>query len=357
MFVLLSILGFAAAGLPFEARIASDDQAANPTFDGARLNVDFSLTNIYSEPLTICTWNTPLDKSNDVMRANMFQAANVMGEVAPYIGIVTKRRPVLSDFITLQPGQTIHATIDLLKGYWFPVEGHYTVSLQSSIYVHFGEFEFDEVATFNNFEVYDLTSTDSLIFNIKGVKPAPKWMDSDSDEPQLGTVTPLANCNSTRATDIRTADTNSGTLLTRVVNYMRNACNGGWYVTWMGVCDANRYNTVRDNYNKIANRQNAGYRVDCAGSSCSANVFAYVFPNDSTFTVYVCGAFWTANIGTCQWDSKPGTLIHELSHFTPVAATQDNAYGRSACQNLAATNPNSAIRNADNYEYLSEQCP
>jgi len=111
------------------------------------------------------------------------------------------------------------------------------------------------------------------------------------------------------------------------------------------------------NFANIGNRQGAGYRVDCAGSSCSANTYAYVFPSDSTFTVYVCGAFWNASPNTCVADSRPGTIIHELSHFTPVAATQDIAYGQSACLNLATSNPANAIRNADSHEYLAESCP
>jgi len=350
VFVLLAFLGFATAGLPFEARIASDEQAVNPIFVDSRYNIDFSLTNIYSEPLTICTWGTPLDKSNDVMRANMFKAVSLMGEEAPYTGILMKRKPVLSDFVTLQPGQTIHATVDLLKGYWFPAEGHYDVSLRSYIYVFLGELEFAEMEL-KNFELYDLLS-DSLTIYVTGVKPAPEW-----GENQLGTVTPLANCNTTRANDIRTCDTNTGTLITRVNNYLRNSCSGGKYVEWMGACDSSRYSTVTGNYNRIASRQSSGYRVDCAGSSCSANTYAYVFPSDTTYTVYVCGAYWNASPNTCNWDSRPGTIIHELSHFTGVAGTQDVAYGTTACRNLAASNPSQAIRNADNHEYLGESCP
>jgi len=348
------VVGFATAGLPFEARIASDEQAVNPLFSSSQYHVDFSLTNIFTEPLTICTWGTPLDKSNDVLRANMFKAVSLMGEEAPYTGILMKRRPVISDFVTLQPGQTIHATVDLLKGYWFPAEGHYTVSLRSYIYAFLGELEFAEAVNgLQRFELYDLLSTDSLTIYVSGVKPSP----FDRDDGLLGAVTVSTNCNSTRTTDIRTADTHAGTLTTRVINYLGSACPSGKYVEWMGQCESSRYSTVSGNFNRIRSRHNSGYRVDCAGSSCSANTYAYVFPSDTTYTVYVCGAFWNAPINTCNWDSKPGTLIHELSHFTNVAGTSDFAYGTAACRNLASNNPSQAIRNADNHEYLSESCP
>ena len=50
--------------------------------------------------------------------------------------------------------------------------------------------------------------------------------------------------------------------------------------------------------------------------------FAYVYPRDVTFTVYLCSAFWRASDKLCQ-DSRPGTLIHEVSHFL---GTKDLTY-------------------------------
>ena len=46
-----------------------------------------------------------------------------------------------------------------------------------------------------------------------------------------------------------------------------------------------------------------------------------------------------------------------MSHFTIVADTDDHAYGASACSNLANTDPNKAINNADNHEYMAENDP
>jgi len=174
----------------------------------------------------------------------------------------------------------------------------------------------------------------------------------------LGTVTPLANCDSTRATNIRTADSNAASLTSRVNTYLNRGCAAtGPYVTWMGVCDSSRFSQVQKNFNSIASRISSGYRVDCNGSSCSANTYAYVYPNDANFVVYVCGAFWNAPASTCSYDSRPGTIIHEISHFTAVAGTSDIQYGTTGCQNLAKSNPSQAIRNADSHEYLAENCP
>ena len=83
-------------------------------------------------------------------------------------------------------------------------------------------------------------------------------------------------------------------------------------------------------------------------------VYAYVYSNQP-YTIYLCNVFWTAPMtGT---DSKAGTLIHEMSHFTVVAGTDDWVYGQAGAQNLASTNPTNAVDNADNHEYFAENTP
>jgi peptidyl-Lys metalloendopeptidase len=69
----------------------------------------------------------------------------------------------------------------------------------------------------------------------------------------------------------------------------------------------------------------------------------------------VCGAFWSAP--TTGTDSKSGTLVHETSHFTVVAGTNDHVYGQTACKRLATTNPTQALDNADSHEYFAENNP
>ena len=56
-------------------------------------------------------------------------------------------------------------------------------------------------------------------------------------------------------------------------------------------------------------------------------------------------------------DSKGGTLVHEMSHFTVVAGTNDWAYGQQAAAQLAAGNPARAVANADTHEYFGENTP
>jgi peptidyl-Lys metalloendopeptidase len=79
-----------------------------------------------------------------------------------------------------------------------------------------------------------------------------------------------------------------------------------------------------------------------------------VYPTQP-YRIYVCNAFWNApNTGT---DSKAGTLVHEMSHFNVVAATDDHAYGQTAAKNLAISSPTKALDNADSHEYFAENTP
>ena len=109
------------------------------------------------------------------------------------------------------------------------------------------------------------------------------------------------------------------------------------YLEWFGAYDATRYATVTTNYDKIADafcNKNLTFR--CHSDSCQSNWYAYVYAN-RPYGIFLCNRFWTA--GEQGIDSKMGTLIHEMSHFTVVAGTQDFAYGVTACKALAGPTP------------------
>ena len=96
---------------------------------------------------------------------------------------------------------------------------------------------------------------------------------------------------------------------------------------------------------------NAGITFNC---KCKQPYFAYVYPSDP-YKIYVCKVFWQVSLtGT---DSQAGTLIHEMSHFDVVAATDDYVYGQTGAMELAITNPENAVNNADSHEYFAENTP
>jgi peptidyl-Lys metalloendopeptidase len=127
---------------------------------------------------------------------------------------------------------------------------------------------------------------------------------------------------------------------------------GTRYKKWFGTYTSTRYSTARSHFSAIKTALDSKpVVVDCG---CRQSYYAYVYPSQP-YKIYVCNAFWSAPMsGT---DSKGGTLIHELSHFNVVAATDDHAYGQSAAASLAISNPTRALDNADNHEYFAENTP
>jgi Lysine-specific metallo-endopeptidase len=80
------------------------------------------------------------------------------------------------------------------------------------------------------------------------------------------------------------------------------------------------------------------------------STYAYVDPSEADHNIYLGGAFWGAK--TKGYNSKAGTIIHELSHR--VHGTDDHEYGKTDAKRLAKEDPELAVTNADNYEYLAE---
>jgi len=271
-----------------------------------------------------------------------------------YLGIAQKRFPIPSDLMTIRPNQTLKVSLDLLKGYWFPSLGEYEVTFSAPVFIREG---LVDNLRLEDFESVLLASAPISVIVTNHV-PMPSLFSPTvpSVTNKVGTITTFNNCSTAVQDASRTADSRALSIVNSVRSYLSGkSCTVGdlaRYVTWFGTCDANRFKTINDHFNSIQNRINGGYRMTCGSSSCGANTYAFVYPNDSTFTVYVCNAY--NNAPACAYDSKPGTIVHELSHFTPVCGTQDYAYGTANCQNLARTDPNRAINNADNHEYMAE---
>jgi peptidyl-Lys metalloendopeptidase len=79
-------------------------------------------------------------------------------------------------------------------------------------------------------------------------------------------------------------------------------------------------------------------------------------------TVYLGNAF--ANSPMTGANSAPGVLAHEMSHFDSIGATDDvedaegvTVYGEDRSAKLAEDDPDSALKNADNFEFFVEDGP
>jgi hypothetical protein len=179
----------------------------------------------------------------------------------------------------------------------------------------------------------------------------------------------LLSCNSAQTTAVNNAASAARAAVQNIVqNYFYNGCLDTDFTTYFGAYDQNRYIAVRTHFinmfslvsgearsNSAAStlplaafalgahprtRRMSGtlgggaggfwYSFNCAPSATdcgSASTFAFVYPNDSEYTISLCNAFWSGPAGVVLSDSQGGTIIHEMSHFLSIGATRP----RSAC--------------------------
>lgn len=137
------------------------------------------------------------------------------------------------------------------------------------------------------------------------------------------------------------------------------------YRRWFGRYSVQNAEKVRASLKSMATAIRGGaVTVQCNQAStdgCRSGEYAFVYAN-SPFLVSLCPPFFNLphlealQPGTRRSENgtREGTIVHELSHFLRVAGTEDHCYSRSACANMASSDPRRAIDNADSYQYFTE---
>jgi peptidyl-Lys metalloendopeptidase len=122
--------------------------------------------------------------------------------------------------------------------------------------------------------------------------------------------------------------------------------------TWLGVrssSDAQAAKGVLQRALTLAS--DPSYLCDNSTYRRLGDVYAHVAPTDP-FVIKLGAFFWPAP--DRGYDSKPGALVHEMTHFGLVGATRDLAGDLASSRALAQSNPAGARANANNYEYFVE---
>ena len=300
--------------------------------------VNVSISNPNKGAIRILRWYTPFDG----VKEDLF-VVTVNGKAVEYTGAEYKRpAPTEKDYIMLKSGETIETTIDLAGYYDLSESGYYQIA-----------YNVEGLQIFSR-EINILAGEDSLVS-----KDAQIWVSGREtrvqNTPTVESVsgsTGFSGCTSTRQTQLLSARDSAYNYAVNSLNYLNAGTVGPRYTTWFGKYSSSNYGTVRSNFSKISSAMNnASVTFNC---SCTDSAYAYVYSNQP-YTIYLCNAFWSApSTGT---DSKAGTLVHEMSHFTVVAGTGDYAYGQTAAKRLATSNPKRAIKNADSHEYFAENTP
>lgn len=314
--------------------------------------IEVIVTNTSRKTLRIPKWQLP----SEVQRSNLFRITRDGQEVGFEGAMIKRGVPTAADFAILRPGRSYRSIVALGTAYDLSKAGHYTVTYAAPL----------QYASLSGGA--RLRQRNGLPMVAQGA-PIRMVLNQPAALPSGGRLKPVLPANpvlsdvlgvsyvSCTANQIQLNNQAILTARTYTENakgYLNSNATGARYTTWFGAYTSARYTTAQQHFTTIdaAMDQTGGQvKINCG---CTDNFFAYVFKNDH-YQIYVCNAYWNAPlVGT---DSKAGTLIHEMSHFTVVANTTDHAYGQSAASSLATNNPTLAVDNADNHEYFAENTP
>jgi peptidyl-Lys metalloendopeptidase len=310
--------------------------------------VNVTVTNATAATQYMLKWQTPLN----AVEAPLFEVTRD-GMPVRYLGVQVKRpAPAAADYIALKPGASLSRRVELSALYDMAVTGAYSVRWRAG-----ATQLFSRPGTMRS---GSQALGPARAAALPDPVPASVWIDGRQPRGALETAIPapegaglsFSRCSNAQQETITGAVQAAQAMAQDADGYLQRKDLGRRYSGWFGAVDATRPATVGRHFLAIKDAfASKPVTVDCG---CNESYYAYVYPNQP-YKIYVCKAFWAAPLtGT---DSKGGTLVHEMSHFTVVAGTDDLAYGQSAAGQLAVSDPDKAIQNADSHEYFGENTP
>jgi len=278
------------------------------------------------------------------------------GTPVQYVGRLVKRSvPTLGDMFELKPGRSVSSVVQLSLEYDMTKAGNYLVIFKHDI----GPMLSTSASLLGLNKSIEAANEFILQSPVASLfaegRPNPRIVEPVEADLQGNLTTySYVGCSSSQQSSISSAlDEATGYAISSVKYLTTLTSDRPRYNTWFGTFSSTNLNKLKTHYHNIdATFRTKTMSFDCGCSE--AGVFAYVYPNQP-YKIYLCPAFWSAPMtGT---DSKGGTIVHETSHFTIVAGTNDYAYGQTACKSLARSTPSRAVMNADNHEYFTENNP
>jgi hypothetical protein len=324
---------------------------------GGDMIIQVSFTNLKDQDVYLLKWDTPFTEHGNYLSIT---SKNTTARI-PYHGIIAKRGdPDLESYISLKPRESRSMKVNIRKNYPIYKAGVYTMKLLFS----FKDYSFlpSEIPKKrNHFTRSSPVESNTVEIEIIGSNiPAVKNETrlSNSKKRLTGRDFMTSSCSDTKINTLQTAwNTYEGMIANSV--YQINLGNTQNYRTWFGTHTTTRYTRVKNVI--VALRNVINYYdaciFDCSYSGCDSDVYAFVYPTDTSRRIHLCSYFWSSPAGGgYSFDTQAGTILHELSHFDAIGnpGNDDIAYGETALRNLAYSNPSGAIYNADSYEYFSE---
>ncbi|KAI0072233.1 peptidyl-Lys metalloendopeptidase [Panus rudis PR-1116 ss-1] len=307
------------------------------------LKVVATLINTGDETLKLLNHpNSPLStfatNTFNIQREDSGATPTFNGVKVKYVPTVAAKVGGESAITVLAPGQSVSVEHDLSSAYNFTSSGEGKYTVEANNLFHY---------------INDANEVSQLHADAEVHTAALKGTLSVAKRSHYGKRATFTGCSSSQQSGLNTAASSAQTYAANAYSYLQSHTSATTrYTTWFGTYTSSRHSTVQSHFQHISSNDFSSFHFDC--TCTDSGTYAYVYPDDFGH-VYLCGAFWQApNTGT---DSRAGTLIHESSHFTQNGGTDDHVYGQTAAKNLAKSNPDQAIDNADNHEYFAENNP
>ena len=137
------------------------------------------------------------------------------------------------------------------------------------------------------------------------------------------------------------------------------------YTRWFGKFTPAHGEIVRKNLKSVVTAVRTGaVTTECVNNGrglCNRDTYAFVDP-DEAYHVKLCPNFFEMStmkdldeVSVAEGNgTRAGTMVHEITHFTIVAGTDDICYSREICSDMARNAPMDALMNADSYQYFVE---
>ena len=319
------------------------DMACNKALSAVACSFEF--TNNANQDLYLLKRNTPLEGLN-----SQFVSVSLDGCPLEYEGILIYRLPPTKDeFVLLKAGESISASVQITDVFSIDTDGLYTVQYSRPLQY----LSVNEMSAMSIDQLRESTVHESVHIRLEDTS---LLLKPKKEDVKIDYTVHLEACGS--ASFSNGDRNNSGTL-----NAHKRLCagldkakgsvaNNTQYIIWFGAYTPARAkiasNSLTYMRNGIGSKSLTYYNN---GPACKSNWIVYTYKSYSYTLVYLCNLFYrypTACRGTDY--TKERILVHEWAHA--LAARDDVAYGARNCTNLAKSNPDKALKNADNYGYF-----
>lgn len=250
-----------------------------------------------------------------------------------------------NNFQVIDAGETVEVQWDTAQSHDLSAGGNYTINTTGSLrYAELGSNEISGQVIYNANPIHatvDGAKAAQVYSTFHQAQKAKRIViQSDCTSSQKTTVNAALSVAQTRATKASTAAAAG----TRVEQYFRTD-------------SSSTRSTVSSVFDKVADVVASGtsgsgtlYCTDI-GSWCTDGVVAYTQPGDDYIVVCPYWFQFPATDSTCHGADQPYVLIHEATHMTAVASTDDVCYGYEGC--VDSISNSESLNNADSFALYS----